>query len=344
MTSQMKAAVYTGVPTLEIRDIDIPQPSSQDILVKIMACGVCHTDEGYLEGVPTFKKPPIILGHEPSGYVVEVGENVSGFTEGDRVLIPPVLTCGSCFACRNGRETLCQNQQMLGNHIDGAFAEYVAVPARDIVKLPLRLPLIESAIIADAIATPYHAVFNRAQVTPGDIAVVIGCGGVGINVVQMLSVAGATVVAIDLQDDKLELAQKLGAHVTINPQNDDPKTVLKSSFSRVDVVFEVVGNPKTQQMGYDLLSAGGKLVLVGYSPKKWDGFNSGKVMFRELEVLGSLGCPPRDFSRVIHLVKEGKVKLEPLVTSRYPLEKINEAFHELRGGRGIRTVVTIGDH
>ncbi len=341
MPLKMKAAIYTGDPKLEIREVDVPKVASNEILVKIAACGVCHTDEGYLEGVPTFKKPPIILGHEPSGQVVEVGKGVKTFQEGDTVLIPPVLTCGTCFYCRNGRETLCRNQLMLGNHIDGAFAEYIAVPSKDIVKLPKGLPLIESAIISDAVATPYHAVFNRAKAKPGDIAVVIGCGGVGINVVQMLKAAGATIIAIDLQEAKLQLAKELGAHVTINPKDEDPKKILKSTFPRVDLVFEVVGNPKTQQMGFNLLSPGGKLVLVGYSPKKWDGVFSGKVMFRELEIIGSLGCPPSDFERVIHLVKEGKISLKPLVTARFPLDRINDAFDELRNGKGIRTVITI---
>lgn len=343
MPSTMKAAIFKGRPKLEIEMIKIPEIGPDDILVKIIACGVCHTDEGYLEGVPTFKQPPIILGHEPSGFVVEIGENVTNFKENDRVLIPPVLTCGTCFACRNGRETLCQRQKMLGNHIDGAFAEYISVPAKDVVKLPAGLPIVESAIIADAVATPFHAVFNRGKVKPGDVAVVIGCGGVGINVVQMLNVVGATIVAIDLQEEKLELAKKLGAHIVLNPQINDPKKSLKSSVPRIDIVFEVVGNPVTQQMGFDLLSPGGKLVLVGYSPKKWATFNSGRVMFRELEVIGSLGCPPRDFDRVLHLVKEGKVQIDPLVTARYRLEEINEAFNELREGKGIRTVVTIND-
>ncbi len=343
MTPMMKAAVFSGTPPLDIHDLDLPSVGSNEILVKIVACGVCHTDEGYLEGVPTFKKPPLVLGHEPSGYVAEVGEKVTEFKEGDPVLIPPVLTCGTCFFCRNGRETLCQNQKMLGNHIDGAFAEYISVPAKDIVKLPSGFPMIESAIIADAVATPYHAVFNRARVKPGDVAVVIGCGGVGINVVQMLNVVGATIIAIDLQERKLELASQLGAHLVLNPKNEDIKKTLRTSFSRVDVVFEVVGNPITQQMVFYLLYPWGKLVFVGYFPKKWDGFLSGKVMFREFEFIGSLGCRPRDFHRVIKLVEKNKVKLDGLVTSRYRLDEINDAFNDLREGKGIRTVVTISE-
>jgi D-arabinose 1-dehydrogenase-like Zn-dependent alcohol dehydrogenase len=165
----MKAAVFHGAGVgLKIEEIPRPKIGSDQVLVKVAACGVCHTDLHYLEhGVPTFKKPPIVLGHEASGIVEDVGAEVRTLHEGQRVLIPAVLTCGKCAYCRMGRENICANMTMLGNHIDGAYAEYVAVPAKDLLELPASLPLEEASIIADAISTPYHAVKNRARVRPG---------------------------------------------------------------------------------------------------------------------------------------------------------------------------------
>ena len=172
----MKAVVFHGSEGgLKIEDIPVPKVEAGGILVKVAACGVCHTDLHYIEhGVPTFKKPPIVLGHEASGIVEEVGEGVTNVKKGQRVLIPAVLTCGHCFACRRGRENICSNMKMLGNHFDGAYAEYVAVPAKDVLDIPESVPLEEASIIADALSTPYHAVKNRAKVQPGDTVVVFG--------------------------------------------------------------------------------------------------------------------------------------------------------------------------
>ena len=192
----MKAAlmVEAGKP-LVVQDVPKPEIGSHEVLVKVAACGVCHTDLHYIDhGTPTFKKPPIILGHEISGTVAACGSSVSKFQEGDPVLLPAVLTCGSCEFCRRGRENICSNMIMFGNHINGGFAEYVATPAKDILPLPKEMPLADASIIADAVSTPYHAVANRGQVRPGDSVAVFGCGGVGINVVQMSALFGADVI------------------------------------------------------------------------------------------------------------------------------------------------------
>lgn len=322
----MKAAIFDGSKVLKLVELPIPEYTEDQILVKVVACGICHTDEGYIEGTPTFKSAPLILGHEASGYVEEVGSTITNFSKGDAVLIPPVLTCGTCKYCINGRETICSNQKMLGNHIDGAFAEYIAVDAKDVVKVPEGLNLADLSIVADAVATPYHAVINRAQVKHGDKVIVVGCGGVGINVVQFAKYAGAQVIAVDLQDSKLELARRLGAEYTINPEKEDFRKMVKEYFGRADIAFEVVGHPNTQQMAFESLGPGGKLIAVGYSPKKWDGFQSGKVMFWELEILGSLGCPPKDFVKILNLLKEEKITLDGLITNRLRLDQINEAW------------------
>ena len=190
----MKAAVFHGPnQPLMIEDVPTPTPGAGEIRVKVAGCGVCHTDLHYIDhGVPTFKKPPLILGHEPSGIVDALGEGVTNFKEGDRVLLPAVLTCGVCPNCRMGRENICDNMVMFGNNIDGAYAEYVIAPAKDSFHLPEEIPLEEGSIIADAISTPYHAVVNRGEVKAGYNVVVYGCGGVGINAVQVAAAVGAS--------------------------------------------------------------------------------------------------------------------------------------------------------
>jgi len=340
----MKAAVFHHPKKpLQIEEIDKPKPKLNEMVVKVAACGVCMTDLHYIDhGVPTFKKPPIILGHEPSGIVADVGDDVKTFKAGDRVIIPPVFSCGYCKNCREGRENICENMQMMGNNFDGAYAEYVAVNAKDCVRLPEDLPLEESAVIADALSTPYHAVKNRGRVSPGDWVAVFGCGGVGINTVQFAAAAGAQVVAVDIVDKKLELAKKLGARFTLNPSSMEEKPFLKELRSITqggpEIAFEVIGNKSVMELAYRAVRTGGRLVLVGYTHEDVS-LNAGRMMYREMEVLGSLGCRPVDYPKIIGMIQTGKIQLKPVVTHRLPLEKINDAFDLLRKGESLRTIV-----
>ena len=341
----MRAAVFHGADRpLTLEEVPLPEPGPDDVLVRVAACGVCHTDLHYIDhGTPTFKTLPLILGHEVAGTVHAVGRNVERFEPGARVLLPAVLPCGTCRMCRTGRENICEHGLMLGNHIDGGYAEFIRVPARDAFRLPEEIPLVEGSIIADALTTPYHAVVNRGRVTPGDVVVVVGCGGIGLNVVQMAAAVGARVVAVDLNPSKLEWARKLGADETLESGSTDrPDRALRELTSGgADVAFEAVGHAATQELALGSLRSGGRLVLVGYSPETM-ALNAGRVMFRELEVMGSLGCRPVDYPRAIELARQGRVRVVELVTHRFPLEEIDRAFDVLRSGEAIRAVVTPG--
>lgn len=339
----MKAALFHGPhQALTLQDVPTPLPGPGEILVRVAACGVCHTDLHYIDhGTPTFKKPPLILGHEVSGTVAALGPGTTRFREGDRVLLPAVLTCGQCAMCRTGRENICDQMVMPGNNIDGGYAEYMVAPAKDAFALPEEIPLVEGAIIADAITTPYHAVVRRGRVTPGDWVVVLGCGGIGLNLVQIAAALGARVIAVDMVDEKLAWAEQLGADAVLNARQVDrlDKAVRRLTGGGADIAFEAIGKPVTQEQAFNCLRAGGRLVLVGYSPDTM-ALNAGRVMYREMEVVGSLGCRPVDYPRVIEMARRGQIKVAEMVTHRFPLEQINEAFETLRSGSALRAVVT----
>ncbi len=338
----MKAAVFHGPEAgLKIEDIPVPQIGPDQVLVKVAACGACHTDLHYIEhGVPTFKKPPIVLGHEASGIVEEVGVDVDNLAMGQRVLIPAVLTCGKCRFCRMGRENICSDMQMLGNHFDGAYAEYVAVPAKDVLDLPESIPIEDASIIADALSTPYHAVKNRAKVKPGDIVAVFGCGGVGINAVQLAAAVGASVIAVDVNERKLKWASELGAAQTIDASKVErvSKEIKKLTGGGADIAMEVIGNPRTIEEAFESVRVGGRLCVVGYTHEAIS-IIAGKIMFKELEIVGSLGCPPGEYVPLIRMVELGKIDVTRLVTHRFHLDNIQGAFDVMKQGESLRSIV-----
>ena len=339
----MRAAVFHGHGKgLSIEEVPTPKPGPGEALVRVAGCGMCHTDLHYLDhGVATFKPPPIILGHEPAGTVAETGEGVADWSEGDRVLIPAILSCGRCRYCRMGRENLCERLQMLGNHVDGAYAEYVVAPASELVALPEEIPLEQASVIADAVSTPYHAVKHRGRVQLGDAVAVVGCGGVGLNLVQCATAAGGNVIAIDLNDDRLAIARQLGAEETINPEGMErlDKHVRRLTRGGVDVAFEAIGSPGTIELAFSLLRKGGRLCLIGYSDQPVS-ISAARLMFFELEIVGSLGCGGGDYPEIVELVRQGTLQLDPVVSGTVPLEEIETGFDRLRRGEGVRWVVT----
>lgn len=336
----MRAALFLGPgKPLEVTEIPVPVPGPGDVLVRVAGCGFCHTDLHYMDhGVPTVKKPPMVLGHEISGEVAESG--AGAWKRGDRVLVPAVLPCGRCGLCRSGRENICPEMRMPGNHIDGGFAEFIVVPAKDLVRLPVELDLVDSCIIADALSTPFHAVVSRAKVAPGEWVAIVGCGGVGMNAVQFAAAAGAHVVAIDVKPHKLELARELGAAETVNPVEvkDVGKEVKRLTGGGADAAVEAVGSPMTIDSAFSTLRRGGRLVLVGYSDKPAE-LPAARMMFFEYTVLGSLGCPPSDYPRIVEMVRRNRIRLKPVIDSRIPLEEVNRAADDLRKGDTMRSVV-----
>ncbi|MFQ5412054.1 MAG: zinc-binding dehydrogenase, partial [Phycisphaerae bacterium] len=226
------------------------------------------------------------------------------------------------------------------NHFDGAYAEYVAVPSKDVLHLPESVPLEEASIIADAISTPYHAVKNRARVRPGDRVAIFGCGGVGLNAVQIAAATGAHVIAIDISDRKLEWAAEFGAAETINASKIDrvDKEIKKRTGGGADIAMEIIGHPKTIEQAFESVRVGGRLCIVGYTHEAIS-IIAGKIMFKELEIVGSLGCRPVDYIPLIRMVEEGKIDVKRVVTHRFGLEELPKAFEVMKEGVSLRSIV-----
>ena len=333
-------------------ELPVPQPAPGEVLVEIAGCGVCHTDIGYFyQGVPTVTKPPLTLGHEISGRVVAGEESLLG----QEVIIPAVMPCNRCPICAAGRGNRCLAQKMPGNSmgIYGGFASHIPVPAADLCVVGDRaLPLEYLAVVADAISTPYQAAV-RADLKPGDLALVIGAaGGVGTYVTQVAAAFGAkAVVAIDRNEEKLARTTGIGATHTINTAGKSLKEIkedfkayckaagLPSNYGWK--IFEVTGTKEGQEIALDLLPFIGKLVLIGYAIQKVE-FMFSRLMALDAEIIGTWGCLPQYYPDVLKMVLDGRIQVKPFVEIR-PMSTIRETFAEAHSGRLARRVVLTPD-
>jgi len=319
--------------------------ADDEVVVEVAGCGLCHTDVGFAYGgVPTRHPLPLILGHEISGRVVGAGARAATWL-GRSVIVPAVIPCDTCEACLAGRPTICRNQFMPGNDGDGGFATHVVVPARGLCAVPDHLPdgitLEMLSVVADAVTTPYAAML-RASVNEDDLVVIVGAGGIGGFGVQIAAAYGATVVAIDVDDDRLALASVHGATLTMNPKQAALKT-MKSSIrglaresgrGRIGTkIFEMSGTAAGQQTAFGLLDFGSQLAVVGYTPDKVE-IRLSNLMAFDATARGNWGCAPSNYPNALALVLEGKVKLAPFIDVR-PFAELPELFaaasrHELR--------------
>jgi len=338
----MQAAVFYGKgKPLKFQEVPMPEIGAEEVLVKVAGCGICQSDLEYIDlGVSTFKKPPIILGHEPAGTITRIGASVKGLKVGDSVLCSNIISCGACRYCREGRDDICDNWLMLGNHVDGAYAQYLKIPAKNAHLLPPEIPPEDGCIIADAVSTPFHAVKDRSGMRLGDSVAVFGCGGLGMSCVQIAATMGGHVIAVDIVEAKLALARKLGAAETINSRTTDVIKEIRriTSGKGVEVAFEMIGRPETIAQASKSICKGGRLVLVGFCQEEVS-FNPGRIMVHELEIVGSCACRSVDFPRLIELIRMGKINIRPLITHKFRLSEINEALDIVRKGDSIRTVL-----
>lgn len=309
-----------------------------EVVVAVAGCGVCHTDLGYFyDGVRTNHALPLALGHEISGRVVAAGAGAERWL-GKSVIVPAVLPCGECDLCRRGLGTICRNQKMPGNDIQGGFASHIVVPGRGLCEVDearlakAGLTLAEVSIVADALTTPYQAV-RRAGVRPGSLAVVIGAGGVGGYCVQIAHASGAQVVAIDVDDAKLAAIAGHGAALTLNSRQLDARAIKAAivDFARKNglpstewFIFECSGTAPGQLTAFGLLVHGATMSVVGFTMDKVEVRLSNLMAF-DARAIGNWGCPPEFYPAALDLVLDGKVQIKPFVEP-HPLDDINRVF------------------
>jgi 6-hydroxycyclohex-1-ene-1-carbonyl-CoA dehydrogenase len=316
----------SGAP-LVLAEVPIPVPRPDEVLVRVAGCGVCHTDVGFWrDGVPTRHALPLTLGHEVSGVVIEAGVEFTPMI-GREVIVPSVIPCGRCALCRAGRGNACRSQLMPGNDLDGGFAEWIAVPGRGLCIVDDRngYDLSELSVVADAVTTPYQAV-ARSGLAPGDLAIVVGAGGVGGYAVQIAAALGARVVAIDVDDARLQAIAGHGASLTLNPARVDFKTLKKEIAARAREwgcpgeawkIFECSGHTEGQQIAFGLLNYAGTLMVVGFTLGKLE-IRLSNLMAFDATVQGTWGCRPELYPDALRLVTTGRVTLKPFI-ERFPL-------------------------
>lgn len=337
----MKAMVLTEFnKPFSQADVPLPSIGNDEVLIKVKGCGVCYTDVKIASGLMSDISLPRILGHEVAGEVVRLGRDVKNFREGDRVCLYFYLFCGQCENCLDHKENLCLNLRgRIGFRFDGGYAEYIKAPATNAFKVPRTVSFDEAAILSDAVATPLHALREQAKLRAGDTLAIIGVGGLGLQAVQIGKHLGAKVIAVDLEERRLEMAKALGAEETFNGATGE-LTELILAYTRgrgVDTVLDLVGKDETINSSIKFLKKGGKIVLVGYSFDKPFSIFPAVIMRNEFVIIGSRACRPKELEDVIALVAEQKIK--PVVSERIPLEEVNSVHDRLKRNEILGRVV-----
>lgn len=373
-TIKTKVAVLyeTGLPMpyaeskpLKIETVELVPPKRNEVLIKIRAVGLCHSDLSVINGSRP-RPTPMVLGHEAAGEVVEIGENVQDFTVGDHVVCTFIPSCGHCIYCAEGRPALCKNgaesnergemleggKRFRDNHNDlhhhlgvSGFAEYAVVSTKSIVKVDRSIPFEELAVFGCAVITGVGAVINTANISVGSTVAIVGLGGIGLNSLLGAKLAGArNIIAIDINDKKLQIARELGATDAFNSKDEKIIEKIKELYDGgVDYAFETAGVVPAMQVAYDITRRGGTTVTTGLpDPKHQFSFPQVTLAAEERIIKGSYvgSCVPiRDIPRFVDLYKQGRLPVDALLTDVLPLEKINEGFDRLGSGDISRLVI-----
>lgn len=359
---QTKAAVVLeergGV---QIRTVELAPPGRGELLVRLAASGVCHTDQSFMDGTFPFGGPTV-LGHEGAGVVEEVGAEVTGFAPGDHVILNWMPFCGRCYFCIQGSYSQCANTAMAGSgggsrfSLDGqplgslasvaSMSQYTVVSDRGAVKIDSDIPLDKAALIGCGVQTGVGAVVNSARVHAGSTCAVWGCGGVGLNAIQGCVIAGATrIIAVDVAPQKLEFARKFGATDIVDAGGADPVAAVMELTGGIgaDYTFEVVGSARTMEQAYHAVRRGGTCTIVGAAGQtEVVTLPAFALAITEKVLRGSFyggGATPRDFPRLLEWYRQGRLQLDALITSTYALDDAPQAFADLMAGKNARGVL-----
>lgn len=369
MSQRAKAAICREInQPVVVEEIEVESPRRGEVMIKLAACGVCHSDYSVTTGTIPFP-PPVVLGHEGAGIVVEVGEGVTGIAVGDAVVSSFVSMCGKCRYCQTGRPQLCdqaakaaytlpdgtvRTKDLQGKPLNvfsgcGVMAEYATLHTDNVVKIDQDIPLDRAALVSCGVMTGVGAVVNTARVAPGSITVVFGCGGVGLNAIQGCAIAGAAmIVAVDTADAKLEMARQFGATHVLNAKSEENvvKALRKLTGGGADYAFECVGYGEVAAQAYGCLRKGGTAVVVGVASQKDNTtVRTASLTFEEKTLTGSYfgsARPREDFPRLLALYRNKRLKLDELITRTYRIDEAPQAFADLASGKNARGVIVFG--
>ena len=333
----MKAAVVTSfTEPLEVQELGIPEPGPGQALVRLETCGMCHTDIHAAHGDwPVKPEPPFVPGHEGIGIIEKLGPGVTDRTVGERVAIPWLgYACGECRYCIDGRETLCEKQQNSGYSVDGAWAEYAVVAARFAVPVPEGISAVDAAPLTCAGVTTYKAL-KVAHIVPTERVAVFGIGGLGHLAVQYGRIMGGSVIAVDIEDAKLDLARELGAEHVVNAAKVDPVAAIQE-LGGADVALVLAASPRVFEQAFDSLARGGRLVCVALPADQQLTVSIFDTVIKGLSIIGSIVGTRQDLAEVFALHAAGRTRI---IAESRTLEQVNEAIDEVLSGQVLARLV-----
>jgi len=342
----MKAIVKTkrGPGNVEIRDVNIPEIAPDEVLIEVKCSGICGTDL-HIYHDSAFYTPPIILGHEYAGVITQIGNEVSNFNVGEKVTSPATIPCGTCFMCKINRPNRCigERKRILGAHkANGTFTRYVAVPSKILHKIPDMLSFEEAAVVEPA-ACAIHNVSEIVGVKPGDVVVILGPGPMGLLSLQVAKISGAEqviVTGVSADKDRLRLAERLGADITVNIDEEDASEIIENMTNGLgaDVVIEASGASAARKQAFELVRRCGKIGLIGLTGRPME-INLDKVVEGELDVKGSWGTVWTSWRKALSLISSGKIQVAPLITTKLPLEKWHEGFRMMEEKKALKVLL-----
>lgn len=343
----MKAVrFYNAKEPLKLEDVVVPELKEGEARIRVKACGICGTDVHIAkEGVLPTAYTPITLGHEIAGEVVEIADNALGIKTRDRIIVYPQELCGICFYCKEGKENLCLKPKFFGMTREGGMAEFINVPVENLMRLPENISFEAGAILADAVATPYHAITARGKLQKGETAAIFGCGGLGFHAIKICKILGANkIVAVDVNEEILQRAKEAGADEVVNAKEEDAVKKIKSLVrGGVDISFEFIGLSKTISSAVMALKRGGRCIVCGIGMETMALPPPFVFVANELQLLGSFGSTKEDIKSVLRLIEEEKLNLQNSITQTFSLNDVNMALEKLykKDGNPVRFVLQV---
>lgn len=343
MTQSSRTALLEAPRRFALRERPVPDPDASEVVVRIAATAVCHTDLGIYTGDHPGVRYPVVMGHEATGRIESVGAEVGRFETGEPVIINPIISCGHCDSCRRGAENLCRNAGLFGREVDGSMSELVKLDSRYVHALPANLPLAYATLI-ETLATVRHAQ-ERLALSKGESVVVLGQGTTGLLHTRLAVLAGANpVIGVSRTQWKLDMAQRMGAHhvLDIAAERAVDEVLRLTAGAGADVVIDTAGGAATLQAGLDMLRPGGRFSPYAVSHECCTGFTTFPLYYKEVSIIGSRALAPADMAPSIELVASGQIDVSDFVSATYPLEHAPEAFREYEAHPGsvLRIVIS----